>query len=249
MKKISVKKINKEFKIEHNRNCGALKKFTSLFSGNSPKEKICVLNNISLDAHEGEIVGIIGKNGSGKSTLLKIIAGIYKQDKGEIKTKGKIISILGLGNGMNERLSAKDNIRLYCSILGLKQNEIKGKIPEIIKFAELEKFIDTKIHKFSTGMKLRLAFSTAINSIRKNEKDILLLDEIFATGDWEYTQKCIKKIKELVSDGTSALVISHQLSILEKICNRIIWIDKGEIIMDSGLEVIDKYKELMSKKN
>ncbi|MDP3027430.1 MAG: ATP-binding cassette domain-containing protein, partial [Nanoarchaeota archaeon] len=176
---IIVEHISKTFQIGFKKHQSALERFISLFSGKEPKKIIQALKDVSFTAEKGEIVGIIGENGSGKSTLLRVIAGIYDKDEGKIITRGKIISVINLRVGLQDRLTMKDNIYLCCSLFGLSQKDIKKNFSLIVEFTELENFVNTKIYQFSEGMKQRLAFSIAIHC----NPDILLLDEVFEVGD------------------------------------------------------------------
>jgi ABC-type polysaccharide/polyol phosphate transport system ATPase subunit len=236
MQRIIVDKLSKEFKIGFKRNQTALSRIISLFSARTPTRKLKALQNISFAANEGEIVGIIGKNGSGKSTLLRIIAGIYSKDKGIIKTNGKIISLIQLAIGLEQRLTVKENIYLCCSLFGLGQKDIRNRFDSIIKFAELDDFTDTKVYQFSQGMLQRLAFSIAIYC----RPEILLLDEVFEVGDQPFREKSSNKIKELVKNGTSVILVSHRLEMIQKHCNRTIWLDKGIIVKDGRTDEVVK---------
>jgi ABC-type polysaccharide/polyol phosphate transport system ATPase subunit len=237
-KTIIVKKVSKKFKIGFKKKQSALERFISLFSGKEPKKIIHALKDVSFEAGKGEIVGVIGENGSGKSTLLRTIAGIYKQDEGEIITNGKIISLINLGAGLQLRLTMKDNIFLVGSFFGLNKKEIKQKFNSIVEFTELENFINTKIYQFSEGMKSRLSFSIAVHCT----PDILLLDEVFEVGDEEFRKKSADKIKELVKKGATTLLVSHDLHMIEKYCNKVIWLEKGKVKKEGKTkEVVREY--------
>ncbi len=238
MKRIILENISKEFKIGFKNEQGALAKFISSFSGKEPQKIIQVLDDVSFSIEAGEIVGLIGENGSGKSTLLRIITGIYEQEKGKILTYGKIISLINLYIALKERLIMRDNIYLCCSLFGLTKPEIKQKFTSIVKFAELKDFINTKIYQFSEGMKERLAFSIAIHS----NPEILLLDEVFEIGDEDFKEKSSKKIEELAKQGVAVLLVSHDLNLIKRHCNRVIWLDKGQIIKEDDCQkVIESY--------
>jgi ABC-type polysaccharide/polyol phosphate transport system ATPase subunit len=240
MQRIVVEDIAKRFKIGFKKRQTALSRLASLFSGREPKKIIWALKEVSFKAEEGEIIGIIGKNGSGKSTLLRVIAGIYKCNKGKVKTNGKIISLINLNVGMQQRLTMKDNIYLCCSLFGLSQKTIKQRFNSVLKFSELQNFLNTKIYQFSEGMKQRLAFSIAIHC----NPEILLLDEVFEVGDKEFKIKSANKIKELVKKGATVLLVSHELWMIEKYCDRIIWLDKGRILEKGNTrELAVKYKK------
>ncbi|MDP2947645.1 MAG: ATP-binding cassette domain-containing protein, partial [Nanoarchaeota archaeon] len=220
-----VEHISKKFQIGFKKNQSALERFIILFSGKEPKKTLQALKDVSFEAEKGEIVGIIGENGSGKSTLLRTIAGIYRQDEGKITTNGKMISVINLRVGLQDRLTMKDNIYLCCSLFGLNQKDIKKNFSLIVEFSELENFINTKIYQFSEGMKQKLAFSIAIHC----NPDILLLDEVFEVGDESFKIKSAKRIKNLVGEGMTVLLVSHDLHMVERYCDKVIWMEKGRI--------------------
>jgi ABC-2 type transport system ATP-binding protein len=193
MKKIIIKKVSKEFRLGFRKNKTTLNKIISLLSGKLSKKNFIALKDISFSVDSGEIVGLIGPNGSGKTTLLRIIAGIFPNFKGEIKTNGKITSLIGLAIGLNSRLTLTENTLVAGSLLGMGQKEIKRKLPSIIKFAELKNFKDTKLYQFSSGMKRRFAISLALHT----DFDILLADEIFAMGDESFKIKVEKKLDDI----------------------------------------------------
>jgi len=239
--RIIVKNISKKFKIGFKKHQSALARFVSLFSGKEPKKIIQALKNVSFKVKKGEIFGIIGENGSGKSTLLRVIAGIYRQDKGDIITNGKIISVINLTAGFHSRLTTKDNIFLVSSFFGLSQKEIKEKFNLIVEFAGLEDFVNTKIYQFSEGMKQRLAFSIAIHC----NSEILLLDEIFEVGDEKFRIKSADKITNLVNKGITVLLVSHDLNMVEKYCDGVIWLEKGEIVGEGKTkDIVKGYKDV-----
>ncbi len=227
MKRIILAKVWKKFRIGRRRD-GALARLISFFSGKEYKKTIWALKDISLEIKAGETVGIIGKNGSGKSTLLRVIAGIYKHDKGEVKTKGNMVPLINLNVGLQARLSMKDNINLCCSLFGLPKKKIKERFHSIVEFSELGRFLDTKIYQFSEGMKQRLGFSIAINC----NPEILLLDEVFEIGDKNFKIKSAEKIKELAKNGASVILVSHEVEMVKKYCSRVIWLERGRIIRD-----------------
>lgn len=237
--RIIVKNISKKFKIGFKKHQSALARFVLVFSGKEPKKIIQALKDVSFRVKKGEIVGIIGENGSGKSTLLRIIAGIYKQGKGEVNVNGKIISVINLRAGFQPRLTMKDNVFLVCSFFGLSKKEIKQKFNSIVEFAKLKNFINTKIYQFSEGMKSRIAFSIAVHC----NPEVLLLDEVFEVGDENFRKKSVDKIRDLVNEGVTALLVSHDLYMIEKYCERVIWLDKGKIVKKGKTkEIVREYK-------
>ncbi len=186
---------------------------------------ICTLDNINFKINKGEIIGIIGDNGAGKTTLLKLLAGIILPSKGSITIKGETLPLLELGIGFHPELTGKENIFLYSSILGIPKKVIKTKIGEIIKFSELEAFIEEKLKTYSAGMKLRLAFSIGIQC----PHDIFLIDEVLAVGDRNFQKKCVRKIEELKKKNKTFLFVSHNFSLIKKICDKVIFLDNGRI--------------------
>jgi ABC-type polysaccharide/polyol phosphate transport system ATPase subunit len=240
VKRISIKNLKKEFKIGFIKRQTALMRIFGMISGRTPRKKIIAIDDVSFGVNSGDILGLIGKNGSGKSTLLRLVAGIYKQDKGIIMTDGKIISLINLRAGLKNRLTMTDNIYLIGSIFGMSQKTIRKRFASIAKFSQLEKFTNTKLFQFSQGMRQRLVFSIAVHA----EPKILLLDEVFELGDKNFKKKSANKIKQLVKTGACVLLVSHELWMIKKYCNRTIWIDKGKIIQKgSTSKIISQYEK------
>ena len=239
--KLIIKNISKEFKIGFKKHQGILGKTISFISGREPKRKFLALDNISFSVKPKEIVGIIGPNSVGKSTLLRIIGKIYQPSNGKIITNQKIILLLKENIGLDIRLDMKESIFLSCALLGLKKEQTRKIFKKIVEFSELEKYINTKLYQFSTGMILRLFFSIIINSLENKGSEILLLDEIFTVSDKKFKEKCIKKIKEIAENGSSIILVSHDLKLIEKECTKIIWLDKGKIVKEGGKEIVKEY--------
>lgn len=184
------------------------------------------LKNISFNIKKGETLGIIGLNGSGKSTLLKIIAGVMKPTKGNVNVKGSIAPLIELGAGFDFDLSARENVYLNGAILGYNSSQIKAKFNQIIDFSELWDFVDVPIKNFSSGMIARLGFSIATIS----NPDILIVDEILGVGDFKFRQKCETRINEIISSGATVILVSHSIEQIKRMCNRVAWLNKGELI-------------------
>jgi ABC-type polysaccharide/polyol phosphate transport system ATPase subunit len=204
------------------------------------EDSFTALDKINLEVNEGEILGIIGPNGSGKSTLLRTISGIYRPDKGTVKSCGQITLMAGLGIGFNVNLSGRENVYLYGSILG-NSNEVMGGLMEsIIDFSGLNGFIDQPLRTYSSGMRARLGFSIA-SAVKP---DILLIDEVLSVGDQEFRAKSMARILEIVEGSRTVVLVSHNFGIMKKICSRLIMIDKGNIIVSGSPEdVINAYSE------
>ena len=207
------------------------------------KEKFRALDNISFKVNKGEVLGIIGQNGSGKSTLLKTIANIFEPDSGSINSFGNKVGLLSLGAGFDHKLSGYENIFLSGMLLGYNKKYIKSIINEIIEFSELKEFIYKPVGTYSSGMYSKLSFAIAAFL----EKDIILIDEVLSVGDIHFKEKSSNKIKELISDKEkTVIIVSHSISTVKDLCDRIIWLDEGKI-MEQGepKQILKEYKEFM----
>lgn len=201
-------------------------------------ETIWALKDLSFEIHHGEVVGIIGPNGSGKSTLLKIFAHITEPTEGFAEVQGRLASLLEVGTGFHPELSGRENIYLNGAILGMKRNEIDRKFDEIVDFAEVEKFIDTPVKHYSSGMYLRLAFAVAAHL----EPDILLVDEVLAVGDARFQKKCLEKMEDVRDRGRTVLFVSHNMGAITRLCNRVLFLEKGHLIDDGpAAKVVRNY--------
>ena len=208
--------------------------------GKTQEDFFVALNGINLEVNEGEILGIIGPNGSGKSTLLRTISGIYRPDEGSIKSKGQITLMAGLGIGFNVNLSGRENVYLYGSILGNSNEIMSGLMESIIDFSGLNGFIDQPLRTYSSGMRARLGFSIA-SAVKP---DILLIDEVLSVGDQEFRKKSMARILEIVEGSKTVIIVSHNFTIMEQMCTRLIMIEKGKIIANGNpVEVIAEYSK------
>ncbi len=204
-----------------------------------------VLNGIDMTIHQGDVVGLIGENGCGKSTTLKLMTRIMYPEKGEINVNGRVSSLLELGAGFHPDVSGRENVYTNAAIFGLSKKETDARIEEIIRFSELEEYIDNPVRTYSSGMYMRLAFSVAINV----DADILLIDEILAVGDTNFQQKCYRKLNELKDNGITIVLVTHESGTVEKFCNRAIWLSHGEIMADGTPQsVVAQYRSYMSEK-
>lgn len=202
-------------------------------------EEFWALKNISLEVKRGEFVGIIGLNGSGKSTLLKCIAGVLTPTKGSITVNGSIAPLIELGAGFDPNLSARENVYLNGAVLGKSRKEMNALFDSIIDFAELWDFVDTPIKNFSSGMLARLGFAIATSFV----PDILIVDEVLAVGDYKFQEKCEKRMRDIISGGTTVLFVSHSIEQVKKLCSRVVWIEKGKVIEEGVPEVVcEHYK-------
>jgi lipopolysaccharide transport system ATP-binding protein len=198
------------------------------------KQDLWALNDISFEVKKGEVLGIIGRNGAGKSTLLKLLSRITHPTSGSLKVSGRIASLLEVGTGFHEELTGRENIYLNGSILGMRHGEIDARIDDIISFSGVEKFIDTPIKRYSSGMRLRLGFAVAAHL----SPDILLLDEVLAVGDADFQKKCLNAMDDLHKSGRTVLFVSHNMAAIESLCTRCIWIDAGRIRADGDARTI-----------
>lgn len=198
------------------------------------------LENINFEVKDGEVVGIIGKNGAGKSTTLGLIAGVMKPSLGNVEVKGRIAPLLELGAGFHHDLTGRENIVLNGILLGMSKKNILSKVDDIIAFSELEEFIDQPIRMYSSGMLSRLGFSIAIQT----NPDILLIDEVLSVGDKDFKKKCADKIAEFKNKGITIVFVSHDIASVEKICDKVIWIENHKIRMiGSTSDVIKEYNK------
>lgn len=196
------------------------------------------LKDVSFDIKKGEVFGVIGRNGAGKSTLLKILSRIAEPSEGEIDLYGRVGSLLEVGTGFHPELTGRENIYLNGAILGMKRLEINKKFDEIIAFAELEKFLDTPVKHYSSGMYMRLAFAVAAHM----DTEILLVDEVLAVGDAEFQKKCLGKMSDVAKTGRTVLFVSHNLSAIQQLCAKVIFLEKGQVkVVDDSASVIQKY--------
>ncbi len=215
--------------------------------GISNTEEFWALKNINFSINRGEVVGIIGANGAGKSTLLKILTGITPPSEGEAILRGRVSSLLEVGTGFHPELTGRENIFLNGAILGMKKKEIQKKFDEIVSFAGIEKFLDTPVKHYSSGMYVRLAFSVAAHM----EPDILLVDEVLAVGDAEFQKKCLGKMEEVTKEsGRTILFVSHNMGAIQNLCSKTILLKDGQIkSIGETDEIIDEYLKDISNRN
>ncbi|MHC4657218.1 MAG: ABC transporter ATP-binding protein, partial [Planctomycetota bacterium] len=193
-------------------------------------ERFWALQDISLEVQQGERVGIIGRNGAGKSTLLKILSRVTTPTKGLVKLKGRVVSLLEVGTGFHPEQTGRENIYLNGAILGMSKAEVRRKLDAIVDFAGVEKFLDTPVKRYSSGMYVRLAFAVAAHL----DSEILLVDEVLAVGDVQFQNKCIGKMKDVAEGGRTVLFVSHNMAAIRNLCQRTILLDNGELLMDSA---------------
>lgn len=253
---ITVENISKSFFLKHQQKesystlrdtlAHKAKNLFSKKSGNNSVEEFWALKDISFTINEGERVGIIGRNGAGKSTLLKVLSRIITPNKGRIVLEGRVASLLEVGTGFHPELTGRENIFLNGSILGMTKSEIQSKFDEIVAFSEVEKFLDTPVKRYSSGMYVRLAFAVAAHL----EPEILIVDEVLAVGDAEFQKKCIGKMKDVSGQGRTVLFVSHNMEAVQKLCNKGIFLQRGQLVQEGTIDnVIKAYNDVNLKEN
>ena len=195
-------------------------------NGNSAAEIIWALKDLNFVVEPGEVVGVIGRNGAGKSTLLKVLSRITEPTVGRAELYGRVASLLEVGTGFHPELTGRENIYLNGAILGMRKSEISRKFDEIVAFAELEKFLDTPVKRYSSGMYMRLAFAVASHL----EPEILMIDEVLAVGDAAFQKKCLGKMGDVAREGRTVLFVSHNMIAVQSLCKRVLWLEQGEIV-------------------
>lgn len=236
---ISVNHLTMEFKITKDK-IDTLKEYVirTLKRNKKEKQKVRVLDDITFNVHKGERMGILGFNGAGKSTLLKILAGIYEPTYGNITINGKIAPLLELGAGFDKNYTGKNNIYLNGAFLSMTEDFIESKYDEILEFSELGEYINYPVKNYSSGMRAKLGFSiaTLVNP------DILIIDEILSVGDIKFRKKSSAKIKSMMEEGVTVLLVSHSINQIREICDKCIWIENGHLVMEGDVdEVCDAY--------
>ena len=242
MSTIIVDNISKKFRIPHEKKTTVFQNIVGLVKRQFDYEEFWALKDVSFEVNKGEAFGIIGRNGSGKSTLLKIMAKVLYPDSGSVSLNGKVASFLQLGVGFQPELTARENVYIYSSILGLRRKQVEKVYDEIFDFAELKKFENMKLKNFSSGMNLRLAFSTAIYAV----PDTLLIDEVFAVGDEAFQKKCRDKMNQFKAEGKTIVFVSHTLNTVKELCQRTMLLNEGRIVtMGDTEKVINDYLVLL----
>ena len=197
------------------------------------------LDHVSFEVEKGDSVGLIGYNGSGKSTMLKLISGVMQPSSGSIQVRGRMAGLIEVGAGFHPDLTGRENVFLNGAILGMSKEQIKDAFDNIVAFAEIGQFIDTEVKFYSSGMFLRLAFSVAVHT----NPELFLIDEILAVGDEPFQQKCLKRISEMQEDGCSLVIVSHDLEMIKRLCNRGVLLEKGRLTVNgTAVEAVDRLR-------
>lgn len=236
---IDVNNVTKRFRIYHEKRNSLYEAIIGKFSNRKYYEDLVILKNLSFSINKGEMFGIVGKNGTGKTTLLRIISGIYKPEEGSVTVNGSLIPLLALGAGFQMDLTAKTNVIQYGILLGFKRKEIERRVEQIMAFAELEKFADTKLKNFSSGMYARLAFSTAIQI----DPEILIIDEVLQVGDLAFQQKSYESILSFKKKGKTVILVTHNVASIQDHCDRAMFLNQGTISsIGDPVKVVEDYK-------
>ncbi len=247
---ITVERLTKQYRIGHSNQETMLRErlanlARAMVFRKQPHEEdiLWALRDVSFSVERGEVIGIVGRNGAGKSTLLKILSRITYPTSGTMRVNGRVASLLEVGTGFHEELTGRENIYLNGSILGMSKKEVERKMDAIVEFSGVERFLDTPIKRYSSGMRLRLGFAVAAHL----DPDLLIVDEVLAVGDAAFQKKCLNVMQDLRGGGRTVLFVSHNLAAVENLCSRCIWIDAGEVRMDGeSREVIQAYMGMMA---
>ena len=239
-----IDRVSKKFKIPHEKKTTLFQNVLGVIKKQVDYEEFWALKDVSFEVKSGETFGIIGRNGSGKTTLLKILAKVLYPNSGSVTVNGKLAPFLELGVGFQPELTAKENVYVYSSILGVSRKEVTRQYDEIFAFAELKKFENMKLKNFSSGMYLKLAFSTAIHAC----PDIMLIDEVFAVGDEAFQKKCVDKIHEFQEQGRSIVFVSHDLNAVKSLCHRLALLSSGTLAsIGDTKKVIRDYEDMLRR--
>jgi len=244
MTAIRVENVSKRFRIPHEKKSTLFQNIVGVMKGQFDYEEFWAVREVSFQVKRGEAFGIIGRNGSGKSTLLKILARVLYPDGGSVAIDGRAASFLELGVGFQPELTAKDNVYIYSSILGLSRKQVDRMYEDIFDFAELKRFENMKLKNFSSGMQLRLAFSTAIHAV----PDTMLIDEVFAVGDEDFQARCKEKMNQFRAAGKTIVFVSHDLDTVKDLCRQSMLLDRGRIVsMGDTDKVVADYVALLQR--
>lgn len=223
---IEVADVTKRFTLRHQRSMKELA--VAIAKGRDRRNDFLALDGVKFDVHEGETVALLGFNGSGKSTLLKLISGVMRPDSGRVRTRGRVAGLIEVGAGFHPDLTGRENVYLNGAILGMDESAIQRRFDDIVAFSEIERFIDTEVKFYSSGMFLRLAFAVAVHS----DPEVFLIDEVLAVGDEPFQRKCLGRIRELTAEGRTLVIVSHDLDMVADLCQRGVLLEKGRLVAD-----------------
>ena len=244
---IRIKNVSMKFNMDIEKDFSMKQAFINFFTKKKKKktEYFWALKNVTFSVNKGDVVGLIGSNGAGKSTLLKVVSGVMKPTSGKVEVDGVISPMIELGAGFDQNLTARENIYLNGAILGYSKKFLDSKFDEIVEFSELKDFLDVPVKNFSSGMTAKLAFSIATIV----DPEILIVDEILSVGDLRFQEKSKNKMMEMIKGGTTVLYVSHSLQSIKDLCNKVVWLDHGQVVkMGNTEEICDEYyKSQMGK--
>ncbi|MDO4258837.1 MAG: ABC transporter ATP-binding protein [Actinomycetaceae bacterium] len=229
---IKVENVIKEFTLRHTHTLKDKLVWTLTGRRGEMSDQFRAIDNVSFHVEQGDSIGLIGFNGSGKSTMLKLISGVMQPDQGTVKIRGRMAGLIEVGAGFHPDLTGRENVFLNGAILGMTKDEIEAAYDDIIRFSEIEKFVDTEVKFYSSGMFLRLAFAVAVHT----RPDVFLVDEILAVGDEPFQRKCLDRIHEMQEDGASLVIVSHDLDLIKRLCNRGVLLEHGHLRVDGTSE-------------
>ena len=243
---IRIKNVSMKFNMDIEKDFSMKQAFINFFTKKKKKktEYFWALKNVTFSVNKGDVVGLIGSNGAGKSTLLKVVSGVMKPTSGKVEVDGVISPMIELGAGFDQNLTARENIYLNGAILGYSKNFLDSKFDEIVEFSELKDFLDVPVKNFSSGMTAKLAFSIATIV----DPEILIVDEILSVGDLRFQEKSKNKMMEMIKGGTTVLYVSHSLESIKDLCNKVVWLDHGQVVkMGDTKEICDEYYKSQMK--
>jgi ABC-2 type transport system ATP-binding protein len=241
---IRIKDVSMKFNLDIEKDFSMKQAFINIFTKKRKKREYFVaLKNVTIDIQKGDVVGLIGSNGAGKSTLLKVVSGVMKPTSGKVEVDGVISPMIELGAGFDQNLTARENIYLNGAILGYSKKFIDSKFNEIVEFSELKDFLDVPVKNFSSGMTAKLAFSIATIV----DPEVLIVDEILSVGDLRFQEKSKNKMLEMIKGGTTVLYVSHSLESIKELCNKVVWLDHGQVVkIGNTYDICEEYyKEQM----
>lgn len=239
---VDVKDVSIRYLLGDFKDIGFKEYLVQKLTGTYSVQEFWAVNNVTFSLEQGDFLGIIGTNGAGKSTLLKAVSGVMKPQKGSIRTVGQIAALLELGTGFDGDLTIKENVYFRGALLGYTEKYMDEKYPEIIEFSELKDFEDRKFRQLSSGMKSRIAFSIA----SMVDPDILILDEVLAVGDGAFRQKSEKRMMDIINNGVTTIYVSHSTAQVKKLCNKVLWLDKGkQIAFGDAKPICDEYEKFL----
>ena len=227
---LELDRVSKRFRLRRTRSLKDLA--VHAVRGRPLGDTLLALDEVSLTVEQGEAVGLLGLNGSGKSTLLKLVSGVLRPDSGSVRVRGRVAGLIEVGAGLHPDLTGRENVFLNGAILGMTEAQIRARFDAIVDFSEMEKFLDTEVKYYSSGMFLRLAFAVAVHT----EPDLFLVDEILAVGDPPFRKKCVQRIQQLSAEGRTLLVVSHDLDTVRQVCTRGVLLETGHKVEDGSLQ-------------